>query len=122
MTELKSTLIKTVQELARKRVNRRWKSAEDWWFKQTGWKRLGHMKRGVACADLESPIFSLEVTTIKKMPAKVEGEMLDAEYHSWSNQVAIVALHADGEDMKRGIVMMRARDFLDLHVGKKNRW
>ncbi|MBA7598387.1 hypothetical protein ES703_05402 [subsurface metagenome] len=104
---------------ARKRVNRRWKLAETWWWKQTGWKRLGHIRRGVSCADLSSPMFSLDVTTMKKMPAKIEKEMLDAEYHAQSTQTAIVAMHAEGEDMKRGVVMMRVSEFLALHSGKK---
>lgn len=102
-----------------KRVMRRWKLAETWWFKHTGWKRKGHLLRGLPVADLTSEMFSLEVTTMQKMPASIAGEMKDAEGHARPEQIALVAMHEEGADMMNGVVMMRVRDFLNLHVGKR---
>ena len=109
----------TTKQIAR-RINRRFKRAEDWWWKQTGWKRFGHLRRGVSCADLESPLFSLDVTTSKKLPAKLKKEMIDAEFHArGTGKTAIVAMHEEGADMMDGIVSMKVRSFFDLLVGEK---
>ena len=102
-----------------KRTQRRWKRAEDWWWKQTGWCRLGHLLRGVSCADLQNEIFSLDITTRGKVPKWFEQEMIDAEVHAGS-RVAVVAIHPVGASMKRGFVVMRVEDFLSLHVGEKD--
>jgi len=96
-------------------MNKRWKRAEDWWWKQTGWNREGHIKRGVPCADLTCELFSLDVTTRKKLPALIVKEMADAKSHSKDNQIPLVAIHAEGEDMKDGVVIMTVKDFLELH-------
>ena len=103
-----------------KKINKRWKLAETWWWKVTGWERLGHIKRGVSCPDLKSPLFSLDVKSSSKLPKWLSDYMTETEAHTKDGQIPIVALHAPRIDMKKGFVVMRVKDFLDLHVGRKN--
>ncbi len=101
----------------RKQINNRWKRFEDWWYKQTGWRRLGHIRRGVECADLDCEMFSLDVTT-SPIPKKLLTEMADALNHRKPTQIAVVAFAPkEGLAYKEGIVCLRIQDFLDLHCG-----
>jgi hypothetical protein len=100
----------------RRRISRRWKRAEDWWWGQVQdqpkAKRMGHIRRGVSCPDMKFNGFSLEVTT-QKAPAKIFKEMRDAQFHAGTD-IALVAFHREGDDMMDGLVQMTARDFLGL--------
>jgi hypothetical protein len=100
----------------RRRISRRWKGAEDWWWKQiqdqSNAKRLGHIRRGVSCPDMKFWLFSLEVTT-QKAPEKIFKEMRDAQLHAGTD-IPLVAFHRAGDDMMDGIVQMTVRDFLGL--------
>ena len=99
-----------------KRTGNRWKRFEDWAFKMTGWKRQGHILRGVSCADLSNEMFSLDCT-IGKFTKKLEREMSDAEGHKKPGQIAVVWLAPEeGKDFKRGLAIVRIGDFIVLHV------
>jgi hypothetical protein len=111
--------VKEVKGKARKKVNRRWKRAEDWWAKQTGWNRKGHMLQGVSCADLSNEVYSLDVTTFKTRIPNLWSELRDAQFHATPTQLPIIALHKEGDDMKNGIICMTAEDFIHWYVGSK---
>ncbi len=109
----------TITPKERKRTSNRWKRFEDWAYKQTGWKRKGHLLRGISCADLSNEIFSLDVT-IAKFTKKLEQEMADAEYHKEATQTAVVWIAPEeGIDFRSGLAIMRLGDFIDLLVGGK---
>ncbi len=104
----------------RRRVNRRWKRIEDTWWKilePAGWKREGHMKRGLACPDFSCEMFSLDVTSTKRKMAFEHKELADAQGHARSGQIAVVVIHQDGDRVENDLVFMTARDFWNLHIG-----
>ena len=94
----------------------RWKRCEDWWHKQTGMKRRGHMEQGLECPDAENEMFSVDITTTRKQLAFINKEMQDAEAHS-GGKVPTVVIFQEGKPMKSGFVINRVKDWLDLHGG-----
>jgi len=98
-----------------RKVNKRFKRDEDWVNEQLGLKREGHMKRGIACADGVSDMFSVDVTRTKEKLVFIRKEMADAKAHATNTRTPIVVIFQDDYERKHGIVAMEFQDFKDLH-------
>ena len=111
-------------------MTKHWKTVEDWLWsrvKDKGWKRRGHMEQGVGCCDLENDMFSLDATTRKKIPGWIKKEMIDARVHAlqpssikhgdnYRSKIPLVVLHEHGADRMDMLVIMRWKDFEELHI------
>lgn len=99
---------------ARKKVDKRWKSAEDWVCERLGLKREGHMKRGVSCADGINNMFSVDVTSTKRKLVFVNGELDDAKAHATQGRTPVVVIFQVGKRREEGIVCLRFWNFEEI--------
>jgi len=97
-------------EDARYKIAQRWKADEDYYCKDLGLKRLGHIRRGIACADGENDVFSVDITESKGLKF-LDKELNDAQAHASEGRLPLVITRLLQKDRGDAIVSMRYRDF-----------
>ena len=99
-------------------MTKRWKNCEDWFCKQIGCERLGHMGMGQEIADGQDAMFSYDVTTTKQKLAFINKEMIDAEAHAKGGRIPVVIIFQYNKIRGDGFAIVRAKDWIDLHGGE----
>ena len=98
------------EKMSRSKIDKRWKADEDYYCKDLGLKRLGHIRRGVACADGENDVFSVDITESKGLKF-LDKELIDAQAHTSGDRLPLVITRLLQKDRGDAIVSMRYRDF-----------
>ena len=75
------------------------------------------MGMGQGIADGEDSLFSYDVTTTKQKLAFLNKEMIDAEAHAKCGRIPVVVIFPYKKIRGDGFVVLRVRDWIDLHGG-----
>lgn len=106
--------MKQVQERSKK-VNRQFKRDEDWFAKDLGAERRGHMRRGLAEPDFVNDMFSFEHTRTSMQLAFIKDKLAEAKAHATQGRIPIVIITPRETERKDSIVVMSYQDFRELH-------
>lgn len=102
-----------------RKVNKQFKRDEDWGNAELGLERQGHMRRGLPCADGVNDMFSVEYTRTKKPLAYIWDKISEAVGHVTYGRIPVVVIFQDGYDRGDAVVVLRFRDFKDLHGNER---
>jgi len=102
-----------------RKINKQFKRDEDWGNAQLGLERQGHMRRGLAYPDGVDAMFSVEYTRTKQALAYIRGKMSEAIGHATELRVPIVVIFQDGYKRSDAVVVLRFRDFKELHENER---
>lgn len=92
-----------------------WKATERHIAKLLGGERIPvNSTSGVEC-DISTPLLSVEVKERKTLPESLKSWMKQAEVNCEPNKIATVVLHEKGKEHSKDLVIMRLKDFCDLH-------
>lgn len=72
---------------------------------------------GSAGADVQTPSWSIECKSWRRLPARVVDALTQAERTATGGRVAAAVLHQVGERHDADLVILRWRDFQDLLLG-----
>ena len=115
--ELEKAEKKKERKAQTRRISKRWKSAEDWVCNYLNLKRWGHLRRGVSCPDGVNALFSVDVTSTRRKLSFLNKELDDARMHAEAGRIPVVVILQEGKRREDGIVVLRMKDWRDLHAG-----
>lgn len=92
-----------------------WKSAEKGIARALGGERISNRFLGLDVTDVVCGIFACEVKERKVLPLWIINAMAQAVRNARHGRVPIVALHKLGDRYDDALIVMRLRDFTDLH-------